>query len=58
MEKYIAPSIEVVKLETNDVMFLSAEGPLKFDKLDDVDEGDDKSAIFDAVYWTTLTGND
>ena len=52
MKKYITPSIEVVKLESSDIMLASGESPLKFAPLSNVDKDGEASAIFDASYWS------
>ena len=51
MKKYISPTIELVEIETNDIMSVSNGTGVYIAPLEGVDEGDSQSAIFDVGYW-------
>ena len=56
MKKYITPTIEVVKIETNDIIAASSSQAVYYDQLDGVDKEGSTSAIFDAKYWLSKFG--
>lgn len=49
MNKYVSPLIETEENYGADV--ISSSGGFRIGSLDGVDEGDSKSAIFDAGFW-------
>ena len=58
MKKYITPSIEVVELESIDIITTSTQGnAVTYAPLEGVDTEDGRSAIFDASFWTSQFGN-
>lgn len=56
MKKYITPTIEVVKIETNDIITASSSQAVSYDQLDGVDTDGSISAIFDVNYWLSKLG--
>ena len=48
MNKYIAPEMEKVKIEVEDI--LTASG-VTIQPLEGVDSGDSKSAVFSVMHW-------
>ena len=56
MKKYITPTIEVVKTETNDIITASSSQAVYYDQLDGVDKDGSISAIFDVNYWLSKLG--
>ena len=56
MKKYITPTIEVVKIETNDIITASSSQAVTYDQLYGVDKDGSISAIFDVNYWLSKSG--
>jgi hypothetical protein len=56
MKKYITPTIEVVEIETNDILTASSSQAVYYDQLDGVDTDGSISAIFDVNYWLSKLG--
>jgi hypothetical protein len=56
MKKYITPTIEVVEIETNDILTASSSQAVSYDQLDGVDKDGSISAIFDVNYWLSKPG--
>ncbi len=54
MNKYETPIIEIEALDIPDIITASVGNSVRIDKLEGFDEGDSKSAIFDASFWINL----
>jgi hypothetical protein len=50
MNKYVAPTIQVVNVKADDIILTSGVS-VSIKPLEGVDKGDDKSAIFNADFW-------
>lgn len=54
MNKYEPPVIEIDALDASDIITASGDNAVRIDKLEGFDEGESKSAIFDASFWINL----
>lgn len=54
MNKYEPPVIEIDALDASDIITASGDSAVRIDKLEGFDEGESKSAIFDASFWINL----
>jgi hypothetical protein len=51
MKKYVTPSIENAKIESNDIISASTQAPVSYASLEGVDKEDEKTAIYNVEHW-------